>query len=169
MMPYPRSQNKIHNLILETLEKETEIGNLLLQVDSNKEKIQKYFDEKGIKKEEIDVTSNLRVICKKTERATIKYDVEKLKQKLDDEMFIEVTNRSYTISDINAMIKLVKDAGIKAKDFKKLIIPKVTVDGQAVKRLYDAGEIDMKTLNGTFTATISKSIKITTEEEGGKN
>ena len=168
-MPYPRSENKTHNLILETAELEEQAGKLLLKIDENKKKIQKFFDEHDIKEMEVPIggSENLRIICKKSERATIKYDVEKLKQKLDDEIFIEVTKRVYEITDINEMIKLCKDAGVRARDFKDLINSKISVDGQAIKRLYDAGEITMKQLKGTYSATISKSIKIT-EEAGGK-
>lgn len=178
-MPYPRSENKTHNLILETLELEEQAGSLLCKIDENKKKIQKYFDENGIKEMEVPVsrrsiTSNnkkmtveSKVVCKKSERATIKYDVEKLKEKLDDELFLEATNRTYIITDINAMIKLVKDAGVRAKDFKSLIEAKITPDNQAIKRLYDAGEINMKTLKGTFKATISKTIKIAEVEGTG--
>ena len=83
-------------------------------------------------------------------------------------MFIEVTNRSYQIKDIDAMIKLMRDAGVRARDFKALIEAKITPDTQAIKRLYDAGEITMKQLKGTFKATISKSIKIS-EETGEKD
>ena len=171
-MPYPRSENKVHNLILETIELEEQAGKLLIQIDENKKKIQKYFDENGIKQMEVPVSqtskTETKVVCKKTERVTLKYDVDKLKEKLDDEMFIEVTKRSYSIKDINAMIKLMKDAGVRAKDFKALIEAHVTADSQAIKRLYDAGEITMKTLKGTYQATISKSIKIT-EETGDKD
>lgn len=171
-MPYPRSENKTHNLILETLELEESAGKLLLQIDENKKKIQKYFDENGIKEMEVPVSqtakTQTKVVCKKTERATIKYDVDKLKEKLDDELFIEVTKRSYMIKDIDAMIKLMKESGVRARDFKALIEAKVTPDSQAIKRLYDAGEITMKTLKGTYQATISKSIKIT-EETGDKD
>ena len=171
-MPYPRSKNKTHNLILETLELEEQTGKLLLQIDENKKKIQQYFDENGIKQMEVPVSETSKsktvVVCKKTERATVKYDVDKLKEKLDDEMFIEVTNRSYQIKDIDAMIKLMRDAGVRARDFKALIEPKTTPDTQAIKRLYDAGEITMKQLKGTFKATISKSIKIS-EETGEKD
>ena len=105
-MSYPRSTNKTHNLILETLELEESAGQLLLKIDENKKKIQKYFDENGLKEMEVDVggTSKTKVICKKSERATIKYDVDKLKEKLNDEIFIEVTKRSYTVKDIDAMI-----------------------------------------------------------------
>ena len=171
-MPYPRSENKTHNLILETLELEEQTGKLLLQIDENKKKIQQYFDENGIKQMEVPVSETSKrktvVVCKKTERATVKYDVDKLKEKLDDEMFIEVTNRSYQIKDIDAMIKLMRDAGVRARDFKALIEAKITPDTQSIKRLYDAGEITMKQLKGTFKATISKSIKIS-EETGEKD
>ena len=171
-MPYPRSENKTHNLILETLELEEQTGKLLLQIDEHTKKIQQYFDENGIKQMEVPVSETSKsktvVVCKKTERATVKYDVDKLKEKLDDEMFIEVTNRSYQIKDIDAMIKLMRDAGVRARDFKALIEAKITPDTQAIKRLYDAGEITMKQLKGTFKATISKSIKIS-EETGEKD
>lgn len=168
-MPYPRSKSKVENLIVDTHELERQAGNLLLQIDENKKKIQKYFDENGIKNMEIESTDECsKMICKKTERATIKYDVDKLKEKLDDEMFIEVTKRSYVIKDIDAMIKLMKENGVRARDFKALIDAKITPNSEAIKRLYDAGELDMKTLKGTFTATISKSIKII-EETGEKD
>lgn len=170
-MPYPRSENKTHNLILETLELEEQAGKLLLQIDENKKKIQNFFDENGVKQMEVPVSKTskkiTKVVCRKLERATIKYDVDKLKERLDDEVFIEVTKRSYLIKDIDAMIKLMKESGVRAKDFKALIEAKVTPDTQAIKRLYDAGEITMKQLKGTYKATISKSIKIS--EETGDN
>ena len=171
-MPYPRSKNKVHNLILDTIELEEQAGKLLLQIDENKKKIQQYFDEQGIKQMEVPIsetkTSKTKIVCKKSERATIKYDVDKLKEKLDDEMFLEVTNRSYEITDINDMIKLMKESGVRAKDFKALIKAKITPNTQAIKMLYDAGELTMKQLKGTYKATISKSIKIT-EETGDKD
>lgn len=171
-MPYPRSENKVHNLIIKTLELEEQAGKLLLEIDENKKKIQKYFDEKGTKEIRIPVsesdTSKTTIVCKKTERANIKYDVEKLKQKLDNELFMEVTKRSYYITDIDAMIKLMKDNDVRARDFKALIDAKVTVDREALKQLYDAKEITMSDLKGTYSATISKSIKIS-EETGEKD
>lgn len=171
-MPYPKSENKIHNLILETLELEEQAGELLIKIDENKKKLQKYFDEQGLTRMEVPVSetakSQIKVVCKKSERATIKYDVDKLKERLSDELFIECTNRTYTIKDINEMIKLVRHAGVSAKDFKALIEAKVTPNTQAIKLLYDSGEISMKDLKGAYTATISKSIKIT-EETGDKD
>ena len=152
----------INKLVLEAYSLKQQVGKLLLCIDEIEGKIQKYFDESGEKEINIQQNESSNVVnCKKIERVTMNYNVDLLKKRLDDEMFIEVTKRSYEISDINAMISLMKDAGVKAKDFKALIIPKISVDNQAVKRLYDAGEITMKQLKGTFTAKISKSIKYT--------
>ena len=57
-----------------------------------------------------------------------------------------------------------KDAGVKASDFKSLIEVDIKPNKQMIKMLYDAGEISMKQLNGTYKATISKSIKIVEEQ-----
>ena len=168
IMPYPRSTDKTHNLIIETRELEEQVGELLLKIDENKSKIQAYFDENKIKEINVPVATNLLLVCKKQERVNITYDIEKLKSKVDNELFLEITKRSYIIKDINKMIEMVKDAGVKAKDFKALIEADVKVDNQAIKRLYDAGEITMKQLKGAYTAKISKSIKIT-EEVGEKD
>ena len=47
-MPYPRSENKTHNLILETIELEEQAGKLLLKIDENKKKIQKFVYERSV-------------------------------------------------------------------------------------------------------------------------
>lgn len=169
-MPYPRSKNKTHNLILETRELEEQVGELLLKIDENKSKIQGYFDENNLKEIRVPIegTNSTVLVCKKQERVNLTYDVEKLKQKVDSELFLEITKRSYIIKDINKMIEMVKDAGVKAKDFKALIEADVKVDSQAIKRLYDVGEITMAQLKGAYTAKITKSIKIT-EEAGEKD
>lgn len=167
-MPYPRSADKTQNLIIETRELEEQVGELLLKIDENKSKIQAYFDENNSKEVRVPVSNNVSLVCKKQERVTMTYDIEKLKSKIDSELFLEVTKRTYIIKDINKMIEMVKDAGVKAKDFKALIEADVKVDTQAIKRLYDVGEITMKQLQGTYTAKISKSIKIT-EEAGEKD
>lgn len=168
IMPYPRSKDKTHNLIIETRELEEQVGELLLKIDENKSKIQAYFDENNVKEVKVPVTNALTLVCKKQERVNLTYDIEKLKKKVDSELFLEITKRSYTINDINKMIEMVKHAGIKAKEFKSLIDADIKVDTQAVKRLYDVGELTMSQLKGAYTAKISKSIKIT-EEAGEKD
>jgi len=167
------SEYTVKSLAVETHNIEQQMGQLLLKSDENKSKIQKYFDENQIKELEIAVgeknTFNIKsgLVIKKSERATLTYKIEELKKKFDDEMFLEITKRSYVITDIDAMIKMVREAGVSAKQFKQYLEVVVKADSARIKQMYDSKEITMKQLNGTFTATISKTIKIT--EAGGKN
>lgn len=161
-MPYDRSEGKIKKVIEETLSLEEQVGKMLLQVDENKKKIQSYFDENGLKVLEVH-TTNKKLIAKKHERATIKYDVEKLRGRLDKDVFNEVTKRTYTISDIDGLIKLIRSAGISASEFKSYINVDVKADTQRLKELYEVKEVTLKDLKGCYTATISKNIKISEE------
>ncbi len=157
-------------LIRQTAELEQAAGNLLIQIDKNKKKLQKYFDKEGLKEmvvDAVDGVAGTKLICKKQERCTIKYNVESLKERFDDDLFIEMTKRSYTINNINAMVSLMKDAGVKAKDFKSLLDVAIVPNNAAIKELYDHGEITMAQLKGTFEAKISKTIKIVEETETG--
>lgn len=154
-------------LIRQTAELEQAAGNLLIQIDKNKKKLQKHFDKEGLKEMVVDGVSGAKLVCKKQERCTIKYNVESLKERFDDDLFIEMTKRSYTINNINAMISLMKDAGVKAKDFKALLNVVIVPNNAAIKELYDHGEITMDQLKGTFEAKISKTIKIVEETETG--
>ena len=162
----PLKDNELKSLVIETRCLEEQIGKLLLKVDENKEKLKEHFDATGEKEVRVELpgSNNVNIVCKKFERTNIKYDAEKLKKRVDNEIFLEITKRVYTIKDINKMIEMVRHAGVSARSFKELIDASVSIDNQAVKRLYDAGEISMKQLKGAFTATISKSIKITEEK-----
>lgn len=151
----------IEDIVCEAYEIKGQIGGLLLKLDELEKEIHNHFDKEGTKEIITDLNDEgtKQLSCKKIERVLMTYDVDKLKKKLDDDVFIEATKRSYEISDINKMISLMKDAGVKAKDFKALIVAHITPDNQAIKRLYDAGEITMKQIEGAYTAKISKSIK----------
>jgi regulator of replication initiation timing len=159
-----KQSQTIGQAISEVYELEKKLAEILIKIDDRKKIIQNYFDENGIKK--LEVSSNrtdVKLVAKKTERVTLKYQIDKLKSKLNSEVFNEITKRTYTINDIDAMIKLLKANGIVAKDFKNLLDIDIKVDSATIKRLYDAGEISMKDIKGCYEATITKNIKI---EEG---
>ena len=166
-MAYPRSEAKVRDLIKQTYALEEQAGTLLLKIDENKAKIQKYFDETGSKQMIVPIDesseANRNLVCKKFERVNVTYDLEKLKEKLDKELLVEITKKTHTVVNMEGLVKLLKKAGIKPSEFKPLISTQEKALNQEIKRLYDAGEISMEQLKGTFKATISKSIKIAEE------
>jgi hypothetical protein len=161
-----KQSQSIGQAVFEIYECEKQVAALLIKIDERKQIVQQYFDNNGIKKLEVESNSkigSLKLVAKRSERVTIKYDIDKLKKRLDPEIFLEISKRSYIITNIDAMIKLMKDNGISAKDFKALIEADIKVDNQAIKRLYDAHEINMADIKGCYDATINKFIKV---EEG---
>lgn len=169
--PVNKNQERISKIIVKTYENEQAAAALLVQVDEGKKEIQKYFDEQSYNSLSVKVSAgktlskSLNLRAKISERVTINYDVDELKKALDSEIFNEVTHKRYEINDIDGLIKLLKSAGIKASEFKQFINPVITVDKEAVKRLYNQGDITMKDIKGCYSAKISKSVKIT-EDSG---
>lgn len=103
--------------------------------------------------------------AKLVERVTsLKYDTEAMKERFDKEVYNEVVDKTYTIVDIDSLIKLLKKAGVKPSEFKTLIHVDETANKQRIQQLFSVGDITNEQLKGTFTATISKSIQITQEK-----
>lgn len=102
------------------------------------------------------------------ENIKLDYFPDKLKEKLDPELFNEVTSKTYTISDFNGLVELLKEHGITPKQFKKYITVTTNVDKERIKQLYDVGDITQKMLNGCYSAKLVKSIRIL-ERKGGSD
>lgn len=169
-MPYERSEEKAKKTVLDIYDLEVQIGNLLLQVDEKKASLDKYFDETKTKSLTAETQSShgtlVKVCAKKQERATVQYDVDKLKKVLDNELFLEITKRTYTIKDIDKMVAMLKAAGVKPSEFKSLINVDIKPQNDKIKFLYDNKEITMDQLKGCFTVKISNSIRINEVKEG---
>jgi regulator of replication initiation timing len=163
------TQKGVEQAVLDLANYERQVVATMESIEKLKHKIHQYFDENDKTQITVivdDVNTQRTVTAKKQEKVYIKYDVEKLKDTLDPEMFTEVTKKAYTINNMEKLVGLCKQAGIKPKEFKKLVDVRIDIDGPAIKRLYDAKELTLKDIKGCYEAKISKSIKII---EGGKN
>ena len=97
----------------------------------------------------------------KVDRVTsLVYDIPKLKKKLDPELFNEIVDKTYTITDINSLISLLKKAGIKPKEFKKLITVSEKVNNGKIQQAYSVGEISLQDISDAYEVKVSKSLQI---------
>jgi hypothetical protein len=161
----------VKELIKQTYEDAKQINALKKQYEENRKKIEQFFDDKKI--DELSVKydgslGNTQIIVRKIEQARINYFADKLKKKLDKEIFNEISTKQYEITDIKGLMKLLKNAGVSFKDFSKYVSITDVIDKNKIIELYDVGDITGKDLKGCFDATISKSIRIT-EKKGGTN
>ena len=129
------------------------------------EKLKTHYDthpqHKEIEVSLKDVDGDKKLMVSKAERmCSLVYDVDKLQKNLGNDLFFEVVNKTYTVTDINALIELMKAHRIKPSEFRPLINVKIEANKEAIKQLYSLGEIKMKALKGAYTATISKVINI---------
>lgn len=92
--------------------------------------------------------------------SSLVYDTDKLKEQLDKETFNEIVDKTYTINDIEALISLLKNAGVSPQDFKKLITVTEVANKARIQQLFAVGELSFEQLQGCYSATISKSVNI---------
>lgn len=110
-------------------------------------------DELGAKKE--------LLVASRVERVTsLTYDIPKLKTKIDPELFNEIVDKTYTINDIEALKQMLKKAGVKPKDFKKIITVTEKVNNGRIQQAYSVGEISLSDISGAYDVKISKSLQI---------
>lgn len=159
----------IKRLIKDAFVFQKKISEFQAMVKDNMRQIQEHFDKVFIKELTVEAQTeqDTALIAKKSERVTIDYDVEKLKKKLDSEVFNEIVRKTYVINDMPALIAVLKSYGVKPADFKKFIDVSQDIDRASVRRLYDTGDIGKDHLKGCYTAKVVKSIKITPAPKDG--
>lgn len=138
-------------------------------------KLAKHFEVNNL--DELRVSDSIGdendIVAKKQERITsLIYNMDVLKEKLGKDTFNDVVNKTYEVVDIDSLVELLKKAGIKPAEFKKCIKVHEEVDKARIQHLFSIGDITTEQINGTYTATISKSIRIYAarrESGGGRN
>ena len=103
-------------------------------------------------------TDSHSAVCRKT--LIIAYDIEKLEQKLSKILRKEVINKEVVVVDYEGLTSLLREAGIKPKQFKDLIEVRKAVNNDAIKQLFDTNQLSLEDIDGCYNAQIRKSITI---------
>jgi len=123
-----------------------------------KQLIQQHFDKLAANNATIVKVDD--IVASKRERVDIQYFPDKLRESLTKKAFNKVTNRTYIIKDIDGLIEILKEAEISPRDFKKYIEPQITVNKEAIKQLFETGDITKEDLDGCYSAKIVKYIDL---------
>lgn len=83
-------------------------------------------------------------------RKSIVWDVEKLKKTLDKDLTDQFIEKKYIVNNMQGLIKLLKEAGVKPKEFKKFITVEEKVNQQKMNELSEIGEIDKEDIGGCY-------------------
>ena len=154
----------IEGLTKKAFDAKKKVENYSAILAETKAKLQSYFDKESAAG--INSISSEGAIASKRERVDITYFPEKLREKLSKKMFARVTKREYVITDIDGLVELMKEAGIKPNEFKSLLNVKIDVDKESLKKEFDIGNITKEDLDGCYEAKIVKWVDIRASKEG---
>lgn len=102
----------------------------------------------------------LRVTRARTKKIT--WLLDKLKQKLNKDTYKDLVDKTYTISDMQGLIKYLKSCGVDPKKFKKYIEVEEQLNEIKLNTYYETGALDKKDIEGCYTVKMGEPyIKIT--------
>ena len=110
-------------------------------------------------------TNPTKVIVTRIRTKKVFWLVEKLKEKLDKKTYNEIIDKTYTINDMEGLIKYLKSCGVDAKKFKKFIEVNEEVDETKLNNLYDRGEIKKKQIEDCYEVKLGEPYIRITEQK----
>lgn len=158
---------EVRQAVVTIIDCEDEILELQNEIAVNKEVLTKYFKaskEKQIvfERSMLNQTKEKRTYkAQVNERTTINYFQDKLKKKLDKEVYDIIIDKSYIVTNFSGLVRLMKEHGVDPAEFKRCISSVETLNRQKLTQAYNIGEITMVDLKDCYEAKVSKSIKVT--------
>lgn len=110
-------------------------------------------------------TNPTKVIVTRIRTKKVFWLVEKLKEKLDKKTYNKIVDKTYTINDMEGLIKYLKSCGVDAKKFKKFIEVNEEVDETKLNNLYDRGEIKKKQIEDCYEVKLGEPYIRITEQK----
>ena len=110
-------------------------------------------------------TKPTKVIVTRVRTKKVFWFAEKLKEKLDKKTYNEIVDKTYTINDMEGLVKYLKSCGVDAKKFKKFIEVSEEVDETKLNNLYDRGEIKKKQIEDCYEVKLGEPYIRITEQK----
>ena len=96
----------------------------------------------------------LNVTRIRTKRVT--WLLDKLKQKLGKDTYKDVVDKTYTINDIQGLIKYLKSCGVDAKKFKKFIDVDETLNETKLNTYCETGALKKSDIEGCYNVKMGE-------------
>ena len=107
-----------------------------------------------------------KIEVKKVSPAKIIWNPDKLEEKLDKELYNELVEKKYIISDFEGLVKYLKSCGVNPKKFKSFLSVEKTVRTDVMKQMDELGELSMEDVKGCYEVKRSESyLKLGLHEE----
>lgn len=107
-------------------------------------------------------TNHMKLNVTRTRTKRVTWLLDKLKQKLGKDIYKDVVDKTYTINDIQGLIKYLKSCGVDAKKFKKFIDVNETLNETKLNTYYETGALKKSDIEGCYDVKMGEPyIKLT--------
>jgi hypothetical protein len=136
----------------------------------NEKIVNTIYLDKNEKDEYVKTPKN--ILVKKIQRVKLKFNVKKLKSKLGKEISKKVIKKSYSITDMESLIKYLKSCNVDPEIFKSFISVQETVNENKLDELEIRGKISKDQIKGCYSIEAGQPYytirKVTEKDENGE-
>jgi hypothetical protein len=139
---------------------ENQIKELKAKILSEMKELDK--DEFVLENVEVETDEKAQNInFKLVKQRRIKYDAERLKNRLKRSVFKKIAKRNIKIIDYTKFRKIMEKYKVPYIRVKDCLDVSYDIDTQAIKNLYEIGELDLLDISDCYEVSISEFIKMT--------
>lgn len=95
-------------------------------------------------------TNHIKLNVTRIRAKRVTWLLDKLKQKLGKDIYKDVVDKTYTINDIQGLIKYLKSCGVDAKRFKKFIDVDETLNETKLNTYCETGALKKSDIEGCY-------------------
>ena len=107
-------------------------------------------------------TNHVKLNVTRIRTKKITWLLDKLKQKLGKETYNDVIDKTYTVNNMQGLIKYLKSCGVDPKKFKKFIDVDETLNEAKLNTYYETGALKKEDIEGCYTVKMGEPyIRIT--------
>jgi hypothetical protein len=107
-------------------------------------------------------TNHVKLNVTRVRTKKVTWLLGKLKQKVGKDIYSEVVNKTYTVNDMQGLIRYLKTCGVDPKKFKRFIDVTEELDETKLDTYYETGALKTKDIEGCYTVKMGEPyIRIT--------
>lgn len=101
-------------------------------------------------------TNHMKLNVTRIRTKKVTWLLDKLKQKLGKDIYKDVVDKTYTINDIQGLIKYLKSCGVDPKKFKKFIDVDETLNETKLNTYYETGALKKSDIEGCYNVKMGE-------------
>lgn len=101
-------------------------------------------------------TNHVKLNVTRVRTKKVTWLLDKLKQKVGKDIYSEVVNKTYTVNDMQGLIRYLKTCGVDPKKFKRFIDVTEELDETKLDTYYETGALKTKDIEGCYTVKMGE-------------